>query len=67
MAQEISNQPGYYKKVQDVIDALLKAGPASTTDVVVTYDDTSKRVNVRCAKGTVLEFKRGYGKNVWLS
>ena len=26
--QEISIQPGYYEKVQDVIDTLLKAGPA---------------------------------------
>ena len=51
-AQEISIQPGYYKKVQDVIDALLKAGLSNTIDVVVSYDDTSKRVTVRCAKGT---------------
>ena len=55
--QEIIIQPGYYEKVQDVIDALLKAGLANTTDVVVSYDDTSKRVTVRCAKGTVLELK----------
>ena len=53
--QEISIRPGYYEKVQDVIDALLKAGLANTTDVVVSYDDTSKRVTVRCAKGTILE------------
>ena len=53
--QEISIQLGYYKKVQDVIDALLKAGLASATDFVLTYDDTSKRVTVRCAKDTVLE------------
>ena len=55
-AQEFSIQPGYYKKVQNVIDALCKAGPANITDVVV-YDDTSKRVTVRCAKGTVLELR----------
>ena len=55
--QEISIQPGYYEKVQDVIDALLKAGLANATDVVVSYDDTSKRVTVRCAKGTVLELR----------
>ena len=55
--QEISIQPGYYEKVQDVIDALLKAGLANTTYVVVSYDDTSKRVTVRCAKGTVLELR----------
>ena len=45
--QEISIQPGYYKKVQDV---LLKAGLAKATDVVVSCDETSKRITVRCAK-----------------
>ena len=55
--QQISIQPGYYEKVQDVIDALLKAGLANATDIVVTYNDTSKRVTVRCAKGTVLELR----------
>ena len=54
----ISFQPGYYGKVQDVIDdTLLKAGLADTTDVVVSYDDTSKKVTVRCVKGTVLELR----------
>ena len=43
---EYSIQPGYYEKVQDVIDALYKAGLANLTDVVLSYDDTSKRV--RC-------------------
>ena len=47
---EYSIQPGYYEKVQDVIDALLKAGLANLTHVDVTYDDTSKRVTVKCAK-----------------
>ena len=56
--QEISIQPGYYEKVQDVIDALLKAGLADETDVVVSYDATSKRVTVRCAKSTMLELRR---------
>ena len=55
--QKISIQPGYYEKVQDVIDALLKAGLANATDVVVPYDDTSKRFTVRCAKGTILELR----------
>ena len=32
--QEICIQPGYYEKVQDVIDAFLKAGPANVTDLV---------------------------------
>ena len=57
--QEISIQPGYYEKVQDVIDALLKAGLANTTDGVLLYDDTSERVTVRCAKGTALELRWG--------
>ena len=43
-AQEFSIQSGYYEKVIDVIDELRKAGLADLTDVVVTYDDTSKRV-----------------------
>ena len=51
-AQEFSMQHGYYKKV---IDELCKAGLANLTDVVVTYNDTSKRVTVKCAKGAVLE------------
>ena len=40
-----------------MIDALLTAGLANATDVVVSYDDTSKSVTVRCAKGTVLELR----------
>ena len=40
-----------------MIDALLKAGLANATDGVVLYGDTSKRVTVRCAKGTVLELR----------
>ena len=55
--QDLSIQPGYYENVQDVIDALLKARLANATDVVVSYDDTSKRVTVKCAKGTVLELR----------
>ena len=46
-----------YEKVQDVIDALLKAGLANATDVVVSYDDSCKRVTVRGGKGTVLELR----------
>ena len=68
-AQEFSIQPGYYEKVIDVIDALRKAGPVNLIDVVVTYDDTSKRVTVRCVKGAVLSstfyFTREYIKDVW--
>ena len=47
---EYSIQPGYYEKVQDVIDALYKAGLANLTDVVFSSDDTSKRVTVKCGK-----------------
>ena len=54
---EYSIQPGYYEKVQEVIDALFKAGLTNLTDVVVTHDDTSKRVTVRCAKGAVLKLR----------
>ena len=39
------------------MDALHEAGLANMTDVVVTYDDTSKRVTVRCAKGAILELR----------
>ena len=31
-------QPGYYEKVQDVIDALRKAGLDNLTEVVLSYD-----------------------------
>ena len=56
-AQEFRIQPGCYEKVIDVIDGLRKAGLANMTDVAVTSDNTSKRVTVRCAKGTVLELR----------
>ena len=52
---EYSVQPEYYKKVQDVIDALYKAGLANLTDVVLSYDDTSKRVTVKCGKGVIVK------------
>ena len=55
-AQQFNIQPGYYEIVVDVIDALRKAGPANLTDVV-TCDDTSKRVTVRCAEGAILELR----------
>ena len=56
-AQEFGIQPGYYEKVIDLIDTLRKAGLANMTDVAVTYDDTSKRVTVRCSKGAVQELR----------
>ena len=54
-AQEFSIQPGYYEKLIDVIDTLCKAVLANLTDVIVTYDDTSKKVTVKCVKGAILE------------
>ena len=45
----------------DVIDALRKAGLANLT-VIVTYDDTSKRVTVRCTTGAVLELRGDIGR-----
>ena len=36
---------------------MLKAGLANMTDVVVSYDATSKRVTAMCAKGTVLDLR----------
>ena len=36
---------------------MYKAGPANLTDVVVTYDDTSKRVTVKCAKRAVVKLQ----------
>ena len=49
-----------------MIDALLKAGLANATDVAVSYDDTSKRVTVRCAKRYRIRIKREKRENVWL-
>ena len=54
---EYSIQPGYYEKVQDVIDALYKAGLANLTDVVLSYDDTFKRVTVKCGKHAVVKLR----------
>ena len=54
---EYSIQPGYYEKVQDVIDALYKAGLANLTDVVLSYDDTSKRVTAKCGKRVVVKLQ----------
>ena len=54
---EFSIQPGYYEKVQDVIDALYKAGLANLTDVVLSYDDTSKRVTVKCGRRVVVKLR----------
>ena len=54
---EYSIQPGYYEKVQDVIDALFKAGLVNLTDFVLSYDDTSKRVTVKCANSAILKLQ----------
>ena len=52
---EFSIQPGYYEKVQNVVDTLYKARVANLTDVVLSYDDTSKRVTVKCGRCVVLK------------
>ena len=54
---EYSIQPGYYEKVRDVIDALYKAGLANLTDVVLSYDDTSKTVTVKCGKRVIVNYE----------
>ena len=54
---QCSIQPGYYKKVQDVIDTLYKAGLANLTDVVLSYDDTSKRVTVKCVRRVIVKLR----------
>ena len=54
---EYSIQPGYYEKVRDVIDALYEAGLPNLTDVVLSYDDTSERVTVKCAKRAVVKLR----------
>ena len=54
---EYSIQPGYYKEVQDVIDALYKAGLDNLSDVVLAYDDTSKRVTVKCGRRVVVKLR----------
>ena len=52
---EFSIQPGYYQKVQ--IDALYKAGIFNLTDVVLSYDDTSKRVTVKCGRCVIVKLR----------
>ena len=54
---EFSIQPGYYEKVQDVIKALRKAGLANLSDVDLSYDDTSKRVTVKCGRRVVVKLQ----------
>ena len=54
---QYSIQPGYYEKVQDVIDALYKAGLANLTDVVLSYDDTSIRVTIKCGRRVVVKLR----------
>ena len=54
---EYSIQPGYYEKVRDVIDTLYKAGLNNLTDVVLSYDDTSKRVTVKCGNRVVVKLR----------
>ena len=41
-----------------MIDALYKAGLADLTDVVLSHDDTSKRVLVKCGRRVVVKLRR---------
>ena len=56
---EFSIQPGYryYEKVQDAIDALYKAEISNLTNAVLSYDDTSKRVTVKCGRRVVVKLR----------
>ena len=54
---EYSIQPGYYEKVQHVIDALCNAGLANLTDVVLSSDDTSKRVTVKRGRRVIVKLR----------
>ena len=40
-----------------MIDTLYKAGLANLTDVVLSYDDTSERVTVKCGKRVVVKLR----------
>ena len=59
---EYSIQPGYFEKVQDVIDTLYKAGISNLSDVVLSCDDTSKRVTVKCGRRVVVKLRGDIAK-----
>ena len=40
-----------------MIDALYEAGLANLTDVVLSYDDTSKRVTVKCGRRVAVKLR----------
>ena len=40
-----------------MIDALYKAGLANLSDVVLSYDDTSKRVTVKCGRRVIVKLQ----------
>ena len=40
-----------------MINALHKAGLANLTDVALSYDDTSKRVTVKCGRRVVVKLR----------
>ena len=40
-----------------MIDALYKVGLSNSTDVVLSYDDTSKRVTVKCDGRVVVKLR----------
>ena len=45
-----------------MINALHNAGLANLTDVVLSYDDTSKRVTVKCGKRVVVKLRGGIAR-----
>ena len=54
---ECSIQLGYYEKVQDVLASPALYNVSNLTDVVLSYDDTSKRVTVKCGRHVVVKLR----------
>ena len=46
-----------YRNFTQAINALYKAGLANLTDVVMSYDDSFKRVTVKCGKRAVVKLR----------
>ena len=50
----IEISPGYYKTTGSIASALHKKGLGNFTDVLLMYDDTSKRMTITCLSGSRL-------------
>ena len=50
--ERIEITPGYYKSVNDIINALLKKRLDKISDIIIMFDDTAKRVTVTCLSGS---------------